>query len=77
MERIRAFVAKRPNMMANIAPLDRPGVNGAFLLAVVNENKLRRILTRMLDEERFLSPLRHPFAVALAPRPPLRDAGRR
>ena len=56
MERIRSFVAKRPNLMANIAPLDRRGVNGDFLLAVVNEAKLRRILTRMLDEERFLSP---------------------
>ena len=56
MERIRAFVNKRPNMTATIAPLDRQGVNGDFLLAVVNENKLRRILTRMLDEERFLSP---------------------
>ncbi len=31
-------------------------MSGDFLLAVVNENKLRRILTRMLDEERFLSP---------------------
>jgi hypothetical protein len=56
MERIRQFVAKRPNLTANIAPIDRQGVNGSFLLAVVNESKLRRILTRVLDEERFLSP---------------------
>jgi hypothetical protein len=56
LERIKAFITKRPNLITNIAPIDRPGVNGDFLLAVVNENKLRRILTRMLDEERFLSP---------------------
>ena len=56
MKRIKAFVSKRPSLMANIAPFDRRGVNGDVLLAVVNEDKLRRILTRMLDEERFLSP---------------------
>jgi hypothetical protein len=56
MARIRAFIARRPNMVANIAPIDRQGVNGSHLLAVVNESKLRRILTRMLDEQRFLSP---------------------
>jgi hypothetical protein len=56
MQRIEQFVVKRPSLMANIAAIDRPGVNGDFLLAVLNESKLRRILTRMLDEERFLSP---------------------
>jgi hypothetical protein len=56
ISRIRRFVAHRPQLMANIAPMDRPGVNGSFLLAVVNEDKLRRILTRMLDEQRFLGP---------------------
>ena len=33
-----------------------PGPTGAHLLSAVNEDKLRRILARMLDEERFLSP---------------------
>ena len=33
-----------------------PGVDGRHLLSLVNEDKLRRILERMLDEERFLSP---------------------
>ena len=52
-------------------PLE-PGVNGRRLLSLVNEDKLRRILTRMLDEERFLGPhgirslsrwhLDHPYA---------------
>ncbi len=30
--------------------------NGRHILSLVNEDKLRRILTRMLDEERFLGP---------------------
>ena len=34
----------------------KPGVNGRHLLSLVNEDKLRRILARMLDEERFLGP---------------------
>ena len=33
-----------------------PGVHGRRLLSLVNEDKLRRILARMLDEERFLGP---------------------
>ena len=33
-----------------------PGVKGRRLLSLVNEAKLRRILERMLDEERFLGP---------------------
>ena len=38
----------------------------------VNEQRLRRILARMLDENEFLSPLRHPLAVALPRRASLR-----
>ena len=33
-----------------------PGVRGRRILSLVNEDKLRRILARMLDEERFLGP---------------------
>jgi hypothetical protein len=35
---------------------DHRGVAGREILALVNEDRLRRILTRMLDEEEFLSP---------------------
>ncbi len=56
IERIRAFVVKRPELVANIHPIGQPGVNGRRLLSVMNEDKLRRVLGRMLDEERFLSP---------------------
>ncbi|MFC1466584.1 MAG: glucosidase [Candidatus Brachytrichaceae bacterium NZ_4S206] len=56
IERVRGFVNKHPELVANIHPIDKPGVAGRRLLSVVNENKLRRILARVLDEERFLSP---------------------
>jgi hypothetical protein len=70
---VAAFTAKHPELTANLHPLGEPGVNGRRLLALVNEQKLRRILARMLDEERFLSPygiralsrwhLEHPYVV--------------
>jgi hypothetical protein len=56
VKRIRQFLDRYPELSANIAPIDRPGVHGRRLFAVVNEEKLRRMLTRMLDTERFLSP---------------------
>jgi hypothetical protein len=54
--RVRAFAARRSEMAATIHPTSKPGVDGRRLLAVCDETKLRRILTRMLDEDRFLSP---------------------
>ena len=56
IERVRAFVAKRPELVANIHPISQPGYNGRRMLSVLNEDKLRRVLERMLDEERFLGP---------------------
>jgi len=56
VERLRAFVAKHSELLANIHPIGQAGVKGRRLLALVNENKLRRILTRMLAETGFLSP---------------------
>ncbi len=44
------------DLLANIADPVKPGVNGRHLLSLVNEDKLRRILGRMLDEARFLGP---------------------
>ena len=37
-------------------PPEKPGVNGRILLAILNEEKLRRVLGHMLDENEFLSP---------------------
>jgi hypothetical protein len=56
IERARDFLQKHGDMLAFIAPPDKPGVKGRYLLSVLNEIKLRRVLGRMLDEERFLSP---------------------
>ncbi len=56
VERIREFTAKRPELMANIHPISQPGQRGRRMLSPLNEEKLRRVLGRMLDESRFLSP---------------------
>jgi len=56
IERVRSFVAKHPELLANIHPISQPGEKGRRMLSVLNEDKLRRILARMLNEERFLSP---------------------
>ena len=73
IERVRAFVKKRPELVANIHPIEQAGVNGRRLLSILNEEKLRRVLAQMLDEEHFLSPygirslsrwhLEHPYSV--------------
>ena len=55
-ERLETFMARHREMLANVHAPMVPGVEGRFLLTVCDETKLRRILTRMLDEERFLSP---------------------
>lgn len=54
--RVRRFITRHPEANATIAPVDVPGVNGRLLLAVCDDVKLRRILSRMLDEKEFLSP---------------------
>jgi hypothetical protein len=53
--RVRRFVDRNPHVMENLNP-PVPGYKGRFLLSTLNENKLRRILRYMLDENEFLSP---------------------
>ena len=70
--KVRAFLERNQDLLANIADPLVPGAHGRRLLSLVNEDKLRRILARMLDEERFLGPhgirsisrwhLEHPYA---------------
>jgi hypothetical protein len=55
-ERARRFLAHHPELTANIAPPGRPGLAGRHMLAVLDEAKLRRVLSRMLDENEFLGP---------------------
>jgi hypothetical protein len=71
--RARDFLDRNQDLLTNIADPFVPGVGGRRLLSLVNEDKLRRILARMLDEERFLGPhgirsisrwhLDHPYAL--------------
>ena len=67
------MLARNPALTAKIAPPEVPGYGGRHLLAIVDEQKLRRILGRMLDENEFLGPhgiralsryhLDHPFTL--------------
>jgi hypothetical protein len=55
-ERIGQFLERQSHVISTIAPPDKPGVDGRVLLAILNEDKLRRVLGYMLDEKEFLSP---------------------
>jgi Glycosyl hydrolase family 63 C-terminal domain len=55
-KRLEDFLERHRLILANIHAPNVPGEEGRYLLSVCDETKLRRILTRMLDEERFLSP---------------------
>jgi hypothetical protein len=52
----RTFVTRHPELAANIHMPSAAGVGGRRMLSIVNEEKLRRILARMLDESEFFSP---------------------
>ncbi len=54
--RITRYLAAHPELTTMIASPFKLGVDGRRLLAIVDEVKLRRILSKMLDEKEFLSP---------------------
>ena len=54
--RIRDYLDRNHDLLTTVADPLVDGVNGRRILSLVNEYKLRRILTRVLDEERFLGP---------------------
>ena len=54
--RMEWFVKNRPDLHAEIAQMDKPGVGNRILLALVNEERMRSILRKMFDEQEFLSP---------------------
>jgi len=56
VERLRWFLDRNPQLMATIHSPRTPGVGNRRLLALLNEEKLRRVLAVMLDEKEFLSP---------------------
>jgi hypothetical protein len=56
MERVTWFVQNHPELVSKI---HRPGVrsaNGNYLVSLLTDDKLRRVLARMLDEKEFLGP---------------------
>jgi hypothetical protein len=50
------FIDHRPDLMASVQPMVKPGTNKNLLLGFVREDQLRRMLSYMLDESEFLSP---------------------
>ncbi len=54
--RIGEFLRRHGDLIGSIPDPREPGVGGRRLLSLVNDTKLRRILERMLDEERFFGP---------------------
>src|SRR5262245_1018064 len=55
-DRLRRFLESRPELRAFIHDPDKVGHKGRRLGAVLNEERLRRVLTTMLDEKEFLGP---------------------
>jgi hypothetical protein len=56
MARAQWFIEHRPELIANMQDPRKPGYKGRQLLAIVGEDRLRRVLGHMLDEKEFLSP---------------------
>ncbi len=54
--RMEWFIENRPDLTHNVASMAVPGKGERRLLSMVDPDQLRRILTRMLDEDEFLSP---------------------
>jgi Glycosyl hydrolase family 63 C-terminal domain len=50
------FLDKRPELRAFIHDPMKPGYAGRHLLSILDETRLRRVLSIMLDEKEFLSP---------------------
>jgi hypothetical protein len=55
-ERFRWFIEARPELVAAIHDPRKKGYANRRLGAILDETKLRRVLSRMLDETEFLSP---------------------
>jgi hypothetical protein len=70
---LRLFLETRPELTAFIHDPAKRGEKDRRLAAILNETKLRRVLSRMLDEDEFFSPFgirsisrhhdRHPYVI--------------
>jgi hypothetical protein len=56
VSRLRRFLDSRPDLAAFIPDPGARGEKDRALVSILNEQTLRRVLTRMLDEQEFLSP---------------------
>jgi len=56
MQRLKAFLEARPELTTYIHNPGKEGCGGRRLGAILDETKLRRVLSKMLDENEFLSP---------------------
>ena len=54
-ERVEKFLEHRPEMHLEIHDTLKPGPTGRAMTAILDEEKLRRVLAKMLDEREFLS----------------------
>jgi len=55
-ERLVRFLQARPELKSFIHDPTKRGAEGRVLASVLDEGRLRRVLSRMLDEDEFLSP---------------------
>ncbi len=55
-KRMDWFINHRNQLCEKVACMETPKENERYILAILDENKLRKILRVMLDEEEFLSP---------------------
>ncbi len=53
--RVEWFIQHRPNLTQNIADIEAKGVGQRRLLSIVDADKLKKILSKLLDETEFLS----------------------
>jgi hypothetical protein len=54
-ERVQWFNQNRPDLLKSLHQPGRSGAGGRFMLSMLNDDKLRRVLARMLDPNEFLS----------------------
>ena len=55
MERVKWYNDNRPDLLANLSQRRGQGAGGRYMLSLLGEDKLRRVLARMLDPAEFLS----------------------
>jgi len=56
MERIRSRLERNPDLKRMIPFVSQPGVEGRHILSILDESRLRRVLTKLFDENEFFSP---------------------